>query len=88
MTRFANADERRLSALTSEMQAYNRAVAPGSECVAWGMYVDDCHTWLGVAPSDATDVIGRVPADFWDYWLAVARGDSADFDAATGDYLA
>ena len=36
-------DERRLSALTSEMQAYNRAVA---------------------------------------------RGDSADFDAATGDYLA
>lgn len=74
-----------LDQITIEMKSYNGAVAYGSECNAWQDYHADCHEIIGVGPQDdeADDMI--VPEEFADYWLKVARGESADYDAETGE---
>ena len=76
-----------LRTLTRMMGRYNRAVAPGSKCIAWQLFIEDCRRDLRRLPwSDAADVV--IPEGFAQYWTLVAAGESRDFDPESGDYLA
>jgi hypothetical protein len=47
---------------------------------AWKDFADDCRKRLNV--DSLTEVAGvEAPADFADYWLSVASGESEDYDA-------
>ena len=46
---------------------------------AWRDFVDGAREMLGI-DSEWRKV--SVPKDFWDYWIAVAAGQSPDYDTA------
>ena len=56
--------------LLKAMREYNQSVAPGSECVAWQDYVEDCNLQYGDAPWRLTGEIDD--AGFAEYWHDVA----------------
>ena len=71
----------KLIELYNSMAEYNRSVAYGSECAAFGDFSYDSYKELGVGPrsDEAYDI--DVPEDFAEFWLAVANGESAAYDA-------
>ena len=76
-----------LRTLTHMMERYNDAVAPGSKCIAWQLFIEDCRCDLHRLPwSEAADLF--VPEGFAQYWALVATGESVDFDPESGDRLA
>jgi hypothetical protein len=64
------------------MAAYNRQVAPGSECNAWQDFVAECHRNYFIAPWDDLAAITVVDSAFVGYWTVVAEGNSPDYDDA------
>jgi len=75
-----------LRALTRLMENYNYSVAPGSRCIAWQLFVDECQCDLRRSPwGGAAELV--VPEGFAQYWTLVAAGESRDFEAETGDCL-
>ena len=70
-----------LTEIHEDMKRYNGSVAYGSECTAWGDFVDSCHTVLGRAPwedeDDGQDT--EVPEEFSTYWTSVADDKSGDY---------
>jgi hypothetical protein len=76
-----------LIALTHAMESYNNAVAPGRECLAWQKFIEECRCDLHRLPW-GDDADNFVPEGFAQYCSLVATGESRDFDAKCGDYLA
>jgi len=76
-----------LIALTRMMESYNHAVAPESECLAWRKFIEECRCDLHRLPW-GDEAENFVPEGFAQYWSLVATGESRDFDAKSGDYLA
>jgi hypothetical protein len=75
---------RTLRALTRMMERYNRAVAPGSNCAAWQLFIEACRYDLHRLPwSESAELVA--PEGFAQYWTHVALGESLDFDAESGD---
>jgi len=70
----------KLSEIHDKMHDYNNKVAYGSECNAWGDFVNDSYEQYGVGPWDdrADQII--VSRRFADYWLDVSRMGNADYD--------
>ena len=75
----------KLKELTRAMENFNRIVAAGSECNAWGDYHADCYEVLGIGPCD--EYASDLPEDFAEYWLAVAEGENGDYCPQCGDRL-
>jgi len=46
---------------------------------AWKDFVADCRETLNVASLTAVAGV-ETPADFSDYWMSVANGESVDYD--------
>jgi hypothetical protein len=64
--------------MLSELAAAMFRFSPDSD--AWRDFATDCRERLNVASLTATAGVDT-PADFAEYWLAVAWGDSEDYDA-------
>ena len=62
----------------SELATVMFRFSPTSD--AWRDFSTDCRERLGVASLTAVAGV-EAPADFAEYWLSVAWGDSADYDA-------
>jgi hypothetical protein len=76
-----------LTALTRMMESYSHAVAQTRECEAWRLFIEECRCDLHRLPW-SKDADCYVPEGFAQYWSFVATGESRDFDAKSGDYLA
>jgi hypothetical protein len=50
------------------------------DSAAWKNFAEDCLQRLNVASLTAATGVDA-PADFSDYWLSVAAGESEDYDA-------
>lgn len=69
------------------MAAYNGQVAYGSECNAWGDFVENSYAEYKVGPwSDASHDM-QVSEEFAEFWSAVAKGESDQYAADTGDRI-
>lgn len=73
--------------ITAAVKAYNASVAYGSECNAWQDYVADVFQRTGDTPWSEEISEDEADDDFAAYWLAVASGESDDYDAETGAHL-
>jgi hypothetical protein len=71
-----------LQELREIMETYNRDVAPGSECNAWGDFVEDCYDKLGCSPWDDNRQTEELDRDFAAYWVRVAAVENEDYNAA------
>jgi hypothetical protein len=67
-----------LSTVSRLMKEFNASVAPGSECAAWGDFVNDCKEHYGVMPwSDEAEEI-EPSQNFVEFWLAVSNNETPD----------
>ena len=78
-----------ITTLNKLMRDYNRTVAPGSECDAWGDYVDDCCLMLKNTPWDLENSRPEttISPGFGSYWCDVAAGENPDYNPDTGEGL-
>ena len=64
-----------LGQLIDAMREYNRTVAPGSECSAWGDFVEDYLLHFeGLPWHDAESEDEPAGNEFGPYWEAVSDG--------------
>lgn len=79
-----NAANISIATVTEAMRAYNREVAPGSECNAWQDYIDDCVERYDATPWVIAECKRVIEEDFADYWMEVACRRSPAYDVDTG----